>query len=433
MSARDAVLGKIRKAVAAAPEEAAARRAVVERRLGAHQRHPIPGRVAGKDPAALKALLRQHLETALVTVLDVATAADIPAAVARYLRDQNLPQRLATGADSYIEELPWSSEPALTRRVGRARPDDEVGLSRAVAGVAETGTLALASGPDNPVTLTFLPETHIVIVEESAIVGPYENVWDSMRARFGDREMPRTVNFVSGPSRTADIGHFEVWHEYPERGDTSVAHHIALEAAHQQHREATLRQLRCRLPNDLVVILRSWRDDPGIPVPVKPTILAQTQVAHQAAGIAWTGAFRIVGCHCVDGLVERGEPVGIGAHEGDDSTDPIDLGMRNDIDQHDCPRPNRMRDRVDRRRPAERSADKGKGLIQPCDNRFKVVDTVIKRIGTGLGPVALAMPSRIEIDYPVTALRQGSGRTRPAVPGLPSAMEQDNHRCIERP
>ncbi|MFZ4806270.1 MAG: LutC/YkgG family protein [Hyphomicrobiaceae bacterium] len=206
MSARDAILGKVRKAVAATPEDTAARRAVVERRLGAHQRHPIPGRVAGKDPAALKALLRQHLETALVTVLDVATAADIPAAVARYLRDQNLPQRLATGSDRFIEELPWSREPALTRRVGRAHPEDEVSLSRAVAGVAETGTLALASGPDNPVTLTFLPETHIVIVEESAIVGPYENVWDAMRARYGDREMPRTVNFVSGPSRTADIG-----------------------------------------------------------------------------------------------------------------------------------------------------------------------------------------------------------------------------------
>jgi len=206
MSARDDILAKVRKAVAAAPDEAPSRRAVVEGRLGAHRRHPIPGRVAGKDPAALKALLRQHLETALVTVVDVATPAEIPAAVARYLRDQNLPQRIATGSDSYIDTLPWNREPALSRRIGRAHPEDEVGLSRAVAGVAETGTLALASGPDNPVTLTFLPETHVVIVEESAIVGPYENVWDAMRARYGDGEMPRTVNFVSGPSRTADIG-----------------------------------------------------------------------------------------------------------------------------------------------------------------------------------------------------------------------------------
>jgi L-lactate dehydrogenase complex protein LldG len=90
--------------------------------------------------------------------------------------------------------------------LGQAQPNDEVGLSHAIAAVAETGTLVLASGPDNPVTLNFLPETHIVVVEDKNIVGPYEDAWVKVRARFGDRLMPRTVNMISGPSRTADIG-----------------------------------------------------------------------------------------------------------------------------------------------------------------------------------------------------------------------------------
>ena len=68
------------------------------------------------------------------------------------------------------------------------------------------GPLVMASGADNPVTLNFLPETHVVVVEDKALVGGYEGAWEKIRSRFGRRVMPRTVNFISGPSRTADIG-----------------------------------------------------------------------------------------------------------------------------------------------------------------------------------------------------------------------------------
>jgi L-lactate dehydrogenase complex protein LldG len=81
-----------------------------------------------------------------------------------------------------------------------------VGLSHAVAGIAETGTLMLASGPENPVTITFLPETSIVVLRASDLVGPYEPAFDRIRERYGRGIMPRTLNFVSGASRTADVG-----------------------------------------------------------------------------------------------------------------------------------------------------------------------------------------------------------------------------------
>jgi L-lactate dehydrogenase complex protein LldG len=89
---------------------------------------------------------------------------------------------------------------------GRAHPDDEVSLSYAVAGAAETGTLVLASGPDNPVTLNYLPETHMVVLDAATLVGPYEDAIDIVRSRFGIGVMPRTLNLISGPSRTSDIG-----------------------------------------------------------------------------------------------------------------------------------------------------------------------------------------------------------------------------------
>ncbi len=139
-------------------------------------------------------------------MLEADAAADVPSLVAAYLRQNNLPARLAMGEDAYLAALPWNKEPAIERSRGRAQPTDEVGLAHAVAGIAETGTLMLASGADNPVTINFLPETYIVVVESKDIVGPYEDGWNKIRARFGDRAMPRTVNMISGPSRTADVG-----------------------------------------------------------------------------------------------------------------------------------------------------------------------------------------------------------------------------------
>ncbi|MEM1307832.1 MAG: LUD domain-containing protein, partial [Pseudomonadota bacterium] len=61
-------------------------------------------------------------------------------------------------------------------------------------------------GDANPVTLNFLPETHIVLVDAETVVGPYEDAFDAVRARYGKHHMPRTLNMISGPSRTGDIG-----------------------------------------------------------------------------------------------------------------------------------------------------------------------------------------------------------------------------------
>ena len=88
-------------------------------------------------------------------------------AIARFLRSD---QPAAAGARRRRRlsrrALDWKSEPALERLSGPAQGTDEVGLSHATAAVAETGTLVMASGADNPVTLNFLPETHIVVVED---------------------------------------------------------------------------------------------------------------------------------------------------------------------------------------------------------------------------------------------------------------------------
>lgn len=203
-SRRAAMLDKIRSGVSDGGT-VPTRRASVEARLASQPPHLIPER-AKRDAAGLKALFCEHLKAQTATVLEVKGADGVPPAIAGYLRSTNLPMRLRMGNDARLAALPWSKEPALGVETGAARPDDQVGLTHAVAGVAETGTLMMASGGDNPVTINFLPENHIVVIRAKDIAGNYERAFGTVRDLLGKGTMPRTLNLISGPSRTADIG-----------------------------------------------------------------------------------------------------------------------------------------------------------------------------------------------------------------------------------
>jgi len=200
---RAKILGRIRSALGAAGADGA-RREAVESRLASHPAGPVPER-ARKDGKALGELFVEKLLSQKATVEHVANAGDIPETVARYLREANLPARIRMGSDELLAIAPWEKVPALERQSGRARGDDLVSVSRAQAGAAETGTLFLTSGPENPTTLNFLPDTHIAVIKADDLVGSYEEAWNRLRAKNGEGQLPRTVNLISGPSRTADI------------------------------------------------------------------------------------------------------------------------------------------------------------------------------------------------------------------------------------
>lgn len=212
MSSRDGILAKVRAGVASGSPVVnegteAERRATVATRLAGHQRHLVPERVAGKSPAELAAVLQRWIEMAGGEMTAVATTAELPAAITGYLRRHNLPQRVRIGADAFLAGLPWSGEAHLDVARGPAERTDVTGVTHALAAVAETGTLVVASGADNPVTLSFLPETNIVVVQRGDIVGPLEDAVARLRAGGSAAgAMPRTLNLISGPSRSADIG-----------------------------------------------------------------------------------------------------------------------------------------------------------------------------------------------------------------------------------
>ncbi|MDR3374339.1 MAG: lactate utilization protein [Ancalomicrobiaceae bacterium] len=203
MTAKGAIFAGIRRSLGTSGADIA-RRADVSDRLQRPPKGLIPAR-GQLDRAGRVELFVAEAKTVSTTVERVATAADVPAAIADYLRSKNLPQAIRSGADPRLASLPWDTEPQLTVTQGPSKGDDLAGLSHAFAGVAETGTLVLTSGPDNPTTLAFLPEFHLVVIEAADIAGDYEAVWDRLRATYGKGEMPRNLNFITGPSRSGDI------------------------------------------------------------------------------------------------------------------------------------------------------------------------------------------------------------------------------------
>jgi L-lactate dehydrogenase complex protein LldG len=203
VNSRSDILASIRRSLAVTGDEPS-RRQAVSKRLATHPRNLVPKRCEG-DRAHRLTLFTEMALAVSATVERLAGLEEVPAAVQGFLRAHNLPQRIRHGADALIEGLPWAMRSrSLERRRGRAEPSDETSLSRAFAGVAETGTLILASGPDNPTTLNFLPENHIVLLAAEDVAGNYEDVWDRLRAIYGST-LPRTVNMITGPSRTGDI------------------------------------------------------------------------------------------------------------------------------------------------------------------------------------------------------------------------------------
>ena len=200
---RARILGGIRATLDAATDTTLRRRGVTQR-LAQPPTHLRPRR-AMHAGAECVAQFKEFQRTLGVDVVDVATDAEIPAAVAEYLAALGLPLRLRRGNDPHLAALAWGSVASLGIDTGAADDGDAVGLSRAIAGVAETGTLVLASGSGSPVTLGLLPDMHIVVLRANAIVASYEEACERvLDANAG--AMPRTLNLVTGASRTGDIG-----------------------------------------------------------------------------------------------------------------------------------------------------------------------------------------------------------------------------------
>lgn len=194
-AARRNILARIRAAQGRDAEPTAPEREAVVDYLARHPQGPRP-----PLPADLKACFIEAAHKMATTVDEVDTLAQVPAAVRRYLETSGLP--LTGVAWETLTELAWA-DAGLAIEFRKPVDTDLVGVTGCFCAVAETGTLVLLSGPETWASGALLPETHVAIVPVSRIVAGQEDAFALIRAERG--ELPRAVNFVSGPSRTGDI------------------------------------------------------------------------------------------------------------------------------------------------------------------------------------------------------------------------------------
>lgn len=197
-AARRNILARIRAASGRAGQPQAVERDAVADYLSRHPAGPCRSMPADKE--ALVARFAAEARLMSTTVDEVDTLDQVPEAVARYLSAGGFaPRAVAWRA---LEALAWAAA-GVTAEFRTPLNGDLVGITGCFCAAAETGSIALVAGPGADVSAALLPETHIAVVPSSRIVAGLEEAFALMRAELG--ELPRAVNFVSGPSRTGDI------------------------------------------------------------------------------------------------------------------------------------------------------------------------------------------------------------------------------------
>jgi L-lactate dehydrogenase complex protein LldG len=192
--AREAILERVRRALADVPAEETAADVPVER---GYRR---------TDASPREEILRRFAER----------VADYRAGVRRVSRDGVADAVrlacLARGARRIVvpSDLPGEWRPqGVEFLVDEGLSNDELEaadgvLTGCAVGIAETGTVVLDAGPgQGRRVLTLLPDFHLCVVEEDQVVGTVPEAI----ARLGDavRGPRRPLTFISGPSATSDI------------------------------------------------------------------------------------------------------------------------------------------------------------------------------------------------------------------------------------
>jgi len=195
LSARDNIFARIRAAQGKPAVADDTELQAVRTHLAARPVSPRP-----RTPGDPQAEFRARVLALASTMDEIAHRTDVPRSVSAYLRGSGLPLNAACWPE--FADLDWAAA-GVNVEFRAARNDDLVGITGALCAIAETGTLMLASGSDTPATVSLLPETHIAIVSAARIVPHMEEACELLRRERN--EVPRAVNFVSGPSRTADI------------------------------------------------------------------------------------------------------------------------------------------------------------------------------------------------------------------------------------
>lgn len=194
MSSRDTVLAAVRAALGAREVDAERVRREADALLA-----DLDAIRPALPPGSLAEAFAARVTTPKVaaTVDRIADAADLPAAVKRYLDAKGLPPSVALQPAPLLRSLDWSGVECHDR----VAPDEPVVVGVARWGIAETGSLVFHSGADTPILANLLPLHHVVLLHARDIVAHLEDY----AAAAAALPVPRNAILITGASGTTDI------------------------------------------------------------------------------------------------------------------------------------------------------------------------------------------------------------------------------------
>jgi L-lactate dehydrogenase complex protein LldG len=198
-TARQQILGRIRSGLKRGPLNEQ-QQAHLSQELKSRKRTTQPARAKVTGQTALDDFKAMALEVA-TEIVNLANLEELPQAMSQLMQDSNLTQQpLVLAKEPDLVALNWAAA-GINTDMRASTKGDSISLTNSLCGVAETGTLVLRSSPNSPTTLNLFPDIHCAVLHKDNIVAGYEDAWDWVR----DGGIPRTVNFITGPSRSADL------------------------------------------------------------------------------------------------------------------------------------------------------------------------------------------------------------------------------------
>lgn len=192
------ILGNIRHGLNRKNTEQA--KSAIRARIDQHNVNLIPKRAQLPHEEQVT-LFKSMADEAAAVLIPISSESEIAKVCSDVLREKGI-QNLIVADEETINLQSWPEDIQTEHRP--CKIGDTASLTTSFAGIAETGTLMLHSKPNSPTTLNFLPDNHFVILKKSDIVGVYEDAWQKLR-KSTSGAIPRTVNMITGPSRSADI------------------------------------------------------------------------------------------------------------------------------------------------------------------------------------------------------------------------------------
>ncbi len=191
MSARDEIVARIRAANANIPPQPAWGVSAYRQTIQA-------------DRGAIIARFVERLADYHVTVLRAREDVEVRGMAAAQLALRGITS-LVIPADLPMSWRPQTPEPVLDTGLSYDELDAMQGaMTGCLLGIAESGTVVLDSGQgQGRRALTLLPDYHLCVVREGAVVGILPEAMATLQFRVTHFGAPLT--FCSGPSATADI------------------------------------------------------------------------------------------------------------------------------------------------------------------------------------------------------------------------------------